>query len=472
MSQRGPATAPSWVRLRSSPVEARPRRRLLAGIGVALVLGAGAAAAAGAFSGPSPAEIARQQAEARAAAKARAEARLLAKERRIVHRAEALVGVRLPTHPGSPAPAGPAFALASTPRTHHLVVGYVPYWTMAGLAPADLEDVSTVCYYALDVGPSGALVRSGPGWVDFNEPRFSSFVSRAHAAGDRVLLTLSSGDPATIAHLLAHPDAAAARLAGQVLPELSAHGLDGVSVDIEGRSAGERRRFVTFLSAFSARLRRGDPNGEIVLDTYPQSARDKADFLDVKALAPHVDLIFLMGYDMENPRAASAGAPLASPTLGLSDVQSVLDYEKVIPRDKLVLGVPFYGFDFTTKSLRPGARTTTSTPIAVTYAAILQAGRPASWDPASLTPYTTFRHNGKAHQTWYDNPVSIALKTGLAETEGLAGTGVWALGDEGSDARMLQALDGGATPVKAPILGPGRKGAASTSPPPRAGAGT
>lgn len=425
------------------------RRRLLGAVLLAVLLaGAGlaAAAVADAFSGLTPAQIAALRA-------ARAAARLRAAESRAVHRAEALVDVHLPTRSGSPAPDPPVATLFRQPLPGpHQVVGYVPYWTMADLTAADYEDASTLAYYGPTLAATGRLSTSGPGYADLGGTSFADLVARAHAAGDRVLLTVASADPGVIASVLAHPATSAARLAGDLLALVAAHHLDGVAIDVEGRATAERTAFTTFVADLSARLRRGDPHGELLLDVYPQSAGSTSDFFDVAALAPRVDLLFVMAYDMYDPAVPSAGAPLASPSLGLSDVQTLLAYAKAVPRDQLVLGIPFYGYDFTLaagpSASKPAAA---GPPLAVTYAAIAAVGRPARWDAASLTPYTAFNEKGRAHETFYENPVSVALKTALAEQEGLAGTGAWALGDEGGDRAMLLALDGGSPPVRLPL---------------------
>ena len=62
-----------------------------------------------------------------------------------------------------------------------------------------------------------------------------------------------------------------------------------------------------------------------------------------------------------------------------------------------------------------------------------------------------FRRNGKWHQTFFDDPVSIALKSALAAQFGCAGVGVWELGMSGNDASVDAALLGGAVPVKLPL---------------------
>jgi hypothetical protein len=428
-------------------VDARRRRRFgTIAIAALLSLGLVAAALAGAFSGPSPAQIAFERARA--------------EQQAALGRAEALVAVKIPTRQGEPAPlpGGALFRRAHRPPLE--VIGYVPYWTMDELTAADFQDVSTLCYYGPVLGPSGSLVTQGPGWTALSSATFARLVEQAHNAGDRVLLTVSATSPASIAALLSRPQAHGARLADELIGLLAAYHLDGVSLDIEGRASAERQAFVSFVASVAAHLRGDDPGAELIVDTYPQSASSTDDFFDVAAIARHVERIFIMGYDMEDPTQASAGAPLASPTLGLSDTQAVLAYSKLVPAKKVVLGVPFYGYDFTLRPTRHDGQLVEDPPVAVTYASIVRAGRLALWDPSSLTPYTSFRAKGLLHKTFYDDPVSIALKTALAKTEGLGGTGAWALGDEGTSTAMLAALDGGQPPLKQPLL-PGPSPAAA-----------
>ena len=55
-------------------------------------------------------------------------------------------------------------------------------------------------------------------------------------------------------------------------------------------------------------------------------------------------------------------------------------------------------------------------------------------------------------QDWYDDPVSIALKTALPSVMHIAGVGAWAFGMEGKAPQMLTALTGDTTPARQPIV--------------------
>jgi hypothetical protein len=425
------------------------RRRRLVALAALLVvlLGTGIGLGVAILTRPTPAEIAAERAAERAAAAARARARLLRHEVALARGAESLVDVALPTHLGAPAPPTPR-PLFRRPLPPHLVLGFAPYWEIAGLLPADYADTSLIAYYGLTLRGDGTVSETDRGWQDLHSGLFATLRANARAASDGVLLTVDTADPTVIAQALAHPALSAVHLVAAVAPLLRADALTGVDLDIEGRAGTEAAAFVRFVQVFTHRLALAVPGAEVVLDTYPQSAGESAGFFDIARLAPLVSKLFVMGYDMYDPAVASANAPLLSPTLGLNDTQTVMQYRAVVPAGKLILGVPFYGYDFTTLAKVPGAPSITTDPVAVDYSAIVAAARPARWDPSSLTPFTDFLRAGQHHQTWYDNPVSVALKTALAARAGLAGVGVWALGAEGGATAMLGALDGTRPPVK------------------------
>jgi spore germination protein YaaH len=269
-------------------------------------------------------------------------------------------------------------------------------------------------------------------------------------AHDRVLLSVSTSTTSVIEGLDAQPAARAARLASALEQIVSADSLDGVNIDIEGTRAVDAGPFATFVKDLVAGLRAADPTGAVILDSYASSAAPGKGFFDLRRLAPLVDEVFLMAYDMDNAQVASASSPLKSPSLGYSVVQSLMQYEKFIPARKIVLGMPFYGNDFTTVSGAPGARAT-AVPEAFSYDAIVKAGKTPLWDLASDTPYARFKRAGSWHQIWFDDPVSLALKTALAADFHTAGVGAWAFGMQGSADGLLAALDGDNAPTKLPI---------------------
>jgi hypothetical protein len=420
---------------------------VLVGVGVGIVV---------LIFGPSltPAQLAARAERARLAA-------LAAKEHLGVRNAEQLVNVVLPKVEGAPVPVTPA-NLFVHPLAHHEVVGFVPYWTLSsfsagGSGAADVASSSELIYSSVCVGADGSLITTSGdcshGTADLAIPAFSTFIKYAHSHGVRVLLSVQTIDPAVIDALSTHASTRALIVERNLYNLVKTYGFDGINLDIEGRGVRDRVGYVNFVQDFSSALRSSSPSRlELMVDTYPQSAGNASDFYDVAQLAHYVDRIFVMAYQMENGTHSSANSPLASPVLGWSDVQSLVQYTAVVPADKLILGLPFYGLNFAAKTNKPGSVLASDAPGARLYSDILAVGRPAKWDVASATPFTVFQQNGGWHQDWYDNPVSLALKTALAQTYKIAGVGVWAMSMEGSDTQMLSALTGESTPKRLALV--------------------
>jgi len=430
----------------------RQRRRLVAVLLLsAVVLGAIVIGVVVVTRAPplTPAEVAALA--ARAAAR-----RLLAEETKNLAGVRRLVAVPLPKKEGAPAP-GPAGSLFVSPLPSHQVVGFVPYWELGSLHAGDYANSSELVYSGVCPSASGGLLKTSRdcslGLGDLGSSGFQSFVADAHGAGDRVLLSLTTTSTSVIRALDAKPAARAGTLAPVLVAIVRTYDLDGVNIDIEGSSAADAHGFVGFVSALVGQLRRLDPPGEIVIDTYASSAGTTG-FFDLRKLAPLADEVFLMAYDLYSPFNASANSPLVSPTLGYSVIQSLIQYEKVMPAGKIVLGLPLYGNDFQTASAKPGASAVSSAPEAFSYGAIAAAGYPPRWDVASDTPYSVFRRAGVWHQIWFDDAVSLALKTAAASELHVAGVGAWAFGMEGRDSGLLAALDGGAAPQRASLSPP------------------
>ena len=372
--------------------------------------------------------------------------RLIPVEQRAVAKAEKAVAVHLPTSPGEPAPKLPARAF-TRPLRPHQVVGFLPYWEVGRFTP-DFRALTTLIYYAVNLDAGGLVAANGVGWSVLTSRPLALDVRRAHAAGDRVLLTIFSDSDSVLHSLAADPSTTGPRLARQMARLLRAGHFDGVDLDLEGRSSADRTGFVHFVASFSSALNSLDPTWSIMLNTYPTSAFDPAGFFDVKALLPHVDELFVMAYEMQDDEIPSPTAPLTNASL--NDAMAVAEYASVVPANRIVLGIPLYGYDFPASSRYEGADAT-GPPVGVTYASIVAAGRPPKWDPVTETAFTVFRRAGKWHQTWFDDPVSVALKTALAAQFACAGVGVWELGMSGGDPAITAALLGGSPAVKLPL---------------------
>ncbi|HUI03641.1 MAG TPA: glycosyl hydrolase family 18 protein, partial [Acidimicrobiales bacterium] len=364
----------------------------------------------------------------------------------------------LPAATAPPAPAPPSLVDSPTLRAHE-IFGFAPYWALPQASSFDVAGLTTLAFFSVGVNPDGTVAESGPGWVGYQSQALADLVTRAHGAGDRVVLTASCFGQAALDRLSADPGAGA-RLGAELAQLVAAKNLDGVNIDFEGEGSKDRAGLDRLMAGLSAVIRADDPHGQVTMDTYASSAGDAAGFYDVAGLAPSVDAFFVMAYDMENPAVPSPTAPLAGP--GFSDVEALEQYGASVSPAKVILGVPYYGYDWPTAG--PGlGDPATGTPTPLSYAQVVALGSHLYWDPTTQTPWTSYAVGTQWHQAFFDDPASLALKAQLVNTFHIAGLGIWALGMEGADPAMLAALRGGAPVVKNLPRGPGATATTSTT---------
>ena len=140
------------------------------------------------------------------------------------------------------------------PLRAHQVVGFLPYWEVGSFTP-DYQALTTLAYWAVGLGTDGSIAQNGEGYSTLTSAALGLDIRQAHAAGDRVLLTVFSENPSVIHSIAAHPSTAGPRLARNVAALLSAGDFDGVDLDLEGNSTADRGGFVRFVASFSRTLR-------------------------------------------------------------------------------------------------------------------------------------------------------------------------------------------------------------------------
>lgn len=357
-----------------------------------------------------------------------------------------------------PAPAPPSLA-GAPPLNPHEVFGFAPYWTLPIASGFDVSSLTTIAYFGVDVNPDGTVRESGSGWDGYQSQDLADLVTRAHAAGDRVVLTAICFSQSALDHLTSDPNTWS-RLGSTLVSLVAAKNLDGINLDFEGTGSSDQAGLDGLVAAVSAAMHAHDPSWQLTMDTYASSAGDPAGFFDIAGLAPSVDAFFVMGYDMNDMAIPSPTAPLNG-SGSFTDLQTLQEYTSVVAPSKVILGMPFYGYQWPTAGPGMGSPAT-GPPTPLSYAEIAAAGGPTYWDPATDTPWTSYQVGGQWYQTWYDDPTSLALKAQLASMFHLRGVGIWALGMDGNDPAMLAALTGNSPPLKDFTTGPTYSGTPTT----------
>jgi spore germination protein len=123
-------------------------------------------------------------------------------------------------------------------------------------------------------------------------------------------------------------------------------GYDGFDVDLEGIDPADRDAFTDFVAVLGTQLH---DRGKLMTLALPAKDRDVntgwAGAFDYAALGPAADLVTVMAYEYSGP---FSGPGSIAPYAWVSRVTAFAAQQ--IPREKVLLGLAFYGYDWNTTS--------------------------------------------------------------------------------------------------------------------------
>lgn len=327
----------------------------------------------------------------------------------------------------------------------HDSYGFHPYWAPDSiLKHYRWEALSTLAYFGAEIDPLTGNIAATNKW------RTTKMVDSAHAHGVKVHLTaiLFSKHDSLFVNTARWTNAISKLLS--LARERSAQGLN---IDFEAVPSRLRDPLTTFVGAL-----RDSAGGdfEIVIDL-PAVDWNKA--FDVVALSNDVDRFFLMGYDYHWRTSPTAGAVAPLYGSGLSISRSIKTYiDAGVDRAKLILGLPWYGYDWPSEDVSIGAGTLGAGSSVTSSYAIGQAQiHGERYDPLSVSKYYTYIRNDTVHQVWYDDDSTLSVKYQYAVDEGLAGVGYWATSYAATRAEfwdVIEAVMLGDAEVSIPIHNP------------------
>jgi len=161
---------------------------------------------------------------------------------------------------------------------------------------------------------------------------------------------------------------------------------------------------------------------------------------DFRALGRMVDFMTLMTYDHHS----SATPP--GPVAGYDWVKAALEYAtERVPRQKILLGIPFYGREWTQSGGETSARSLT---FADAQDRMEQSGVEGLWDERWRTPWFHYRDASGMHTGWYENSKSLEAKLELMQEFHLRGFAAWRLGVEDPTFWALAAVKGRTEPER------------------------
>ena len=214
-----------------------------------------------------------------------------------------------------------------------------------------------------------------------------------------------------------------AKVIDRLLAVVEEKGYTGVSVDFEYILPENKLQYAQFVGKLREAM--AQEGYQVSVAVPPKTSSDQRGLLyegvDYRLLGENADTVFLMTYEW----GYTYGPPMA--VAPIEKVRDVVDYAVTqIPKDKLLMGIPNYGYDWPLPYERGLTRAMTigneeAVSIAVENRAEIQFSK------ASMSPYFRYRKAGQAHEVWFEDPRSIEAKLDLAREYGLYGVGYWNL---------------------------------------------
>lgn len=352
------------------------------------------------------------------------------------------------------------------------IFGFAPYWTINKLDNVDFNTLTTLAYFGVPIAADGNLVTDSTGYDVFKSDKATEIFKRAHDNGTRVVLTVTQMDQDAILMFLDDPSAQQ-RAIDQTTDMVVKRGIDGINIDVEYVGSPDfsyQEKFNVFVKNMTSVMHKKVPGSRVTVSVLASSAKDPIPnrqsgqkLYDIKSLSQNSDGIFMMAYDF-----ATTSSDYAIPTSPLYghkegkywyDVSSAVeDFLKLMPAEKLILGLPWYGYNYPVNTPQvkaprnPGYYTTywyrwrkywqfhEYSSHAQTYANAVEEITPAAanfqsgWDEYGQVGWKA--HYDAAAGVWrmifLEDAKSLGIKYDFAKEKNLGGVGMWALGfDEG-----------------------------------------
>ncbi len=212
-------------------------------------------------------------------------------------------------------------------------------------------------------------------------------------------------------------------LIGNLLNTMGQKGYRGLDIDFEYILATDRDAFTAFVEQTAQTMRANGYRTSVALA--PKTSAEQRGLLyegkDYAAIGEAADFVLLMTYEW----GYTYGSPMA--VAPINQVRRVVEYAVTeIPREKIDLGIPNYGYDWPLPFERGITQAATINNVQAVQIAIRE-GAEILYDELAQSPY--FRYTDAAtgieHEVWFEDVRSLQAKFDLIKEFGLRGCGYW-----------------------------------------------
>jgi spore germination protein YaaH len=255
------------------------------------------------------------------------------------------------------------------------------------------------------------------------------YVHDAHEKGYEIwALFKNNFDPDLTTEMLNNP-LLREKVIAQLVFYLAYYELDGLNIDFENVYLKDKQLLVTFIKELDFYIEK--QNIVLSIDvTVPWGSDMWSKFLDRKSIAKYVDYVMLMAYDEH-----WASSPVSGSVDSIGWVErGISESLKLIPKEKLLLGIPFYTRVWTEKNTS-GKKTVSSKSMGMQYvdSFLSDKNEDLTWDEEAGQFLAQYKSDGNIYKIWIEDETSMELKLELVNKYDIAGVASWRKGFENEE---------------------------------------
>ena len=321
------------------------------------------------------------------------------------------------------------------------VFGWHPYWMGSAYENYSWNLLTDLSYFSYEVNPNNGEAYTTHNWL--TAPAVTEALNNGVRAN--LCVTLFSNHD-----ILFNSATSQQTLIDNLIDLVQQRGAHGVNIDFESMAPTLSQQYTDFMVDLCTQMHAAIPGSQVSIALH---AVDWSDFYDIETLNDYVDLFIIMGYDYYWSGSTTAGPndPLYhfGTTYNYTLSRSITYYEnRGAPKDKLLLGLPYYGREYTTVDdnvptdvLNPPNSASRTYKVLRDNNSGFYTQANNNWEPESFTPYFLFNQSGEWKQCFYNTIYSQGKRYDMVNQRGLAGIGIWALGYDDTYTEYWQLIE-------------------------------